>query len=88
MVHEEDYHNVVSTSWNKPLQGRPMDKLLFNLLRLQAPISRRSKKFSHITSSMAQAKTDLLQAQEDFIIDRMNSDKIERVKKCTEALIH
>lgn len=47
-----------------------------------------SKKFSDISSSIDQARTDLLQAQEELVIDRMNSGKIERVKKCTEALIH
>ncbi|XP_058782964.1 uncharacterized protein LOC131657602 [Vicia villosa] len=33
-------------------------------------------------------KTDLLQAQDNLIVDRMNIDKIEKVKVCTEALIH
>lgn len=34
VVHEEGYHTTVSNSWNKRLQGRPMTKLWYKLLRL------------------------------------------------------
>jgi hypothetical protein len=47
-----------------------------------------SKQLSHITRTIAQVRTELLQAQEDLVNDRMNVNIIAKVKDCTDRLIY
>jgi hypothetical protein len=65
-----------------------MAVLWFKLMRLQAPIIKMSKQLSHITRTIAQVRTELLQAQEDLVNDRMNVNIIAKVKDCTDRLIY
>jgi hypothetical protein len=88
VIHIAGYHDVVNHSWRKPLPGRPMAVLWFKLMRLQAPIIKMSKQLSHITRTIAQVRTELLQAQEDLVNDRMNVSIIAKVKDCTDRLIY
>ncbi|CAK8564669.1 unnamed protein product [Lathyrus sativus] len=64
-----------------------MARLWFKLLRLQAPLCRLSKQISNLHQTIAQARNELLQNQESLIMDRMNTETIEKVKTCTDNLI-
>ncbi|CAK8567230.1 unnamed protein product [Lathyrus sativus] len=65
-----------------------MARLWYKLMRLQAPLSRLRKQFSNLQQTIVQARNDLLQTQESLIMDRMNTEFIEKVKTCTDELTH
>lgn len=82
------YQDIVRQSWNKAYVGRPMVRLWYKLMRLQAPLIKLSKQFSHLHMSIVQARTELLKAQEELTVDRMNRGNIEKVKKYTDEVIY
>ncbi|KAH1198694.1 LINE-1 reverse transcriptase [Glycine max] len=82
------FTNSVVKSWNKAYVGRPMVRLWYKLMRLQAPLIKLSKQFSHLHMSFVQARTELLKAQEELTMDRMNRGNIEKVKKYIDELIY
>lgn len=82
------YQDIVRQSWNKAYVGRPMVRLWYKLMRLQAPLIKLSKQFSHLHMSIVQARTELLKAQEELTVDRMNRGNIEKVKKYTNEVIY
>ncbi|CAK8570896.1 unnamed protein product [Lathyrus sativus] len=88
VVKISDYHDTVKQNWNKEITGRPMARLWYKLMRLQAPLSRLSKQFSNLQETIVQARNDLLQTQESLIMDIMNTEIIEKVKTCTDVLTH
>ncbi|CAK8544062.1 unnamed protein product [Lathyrus sativus] len=83
-----DYHDTVKQNWNKEITGIPMARLWYKLMRLQAPLSRLSKQFSNLQQTIVQARNDLLQTQESLIMDRMNTEIIEKVKTYTDEFTH
>ncbi|CAK8531456.1 unnamed protein product [Lathyrus sativus] len=75
------YQDIVKQSWHKVCVGRPMARLWYKLLRLQAPLIKLSKQFSHLHMSIVKARTELLKAQEELMVDIMNRSKLDWLRE-------
>lgn len=81
------FYEIVSNSWSIPMNGRPMAMVQKKLLRLQPIIRKLSKPLADVIKKIEEARDKLHTAQKELKIDRMNSNWIEKVKKCFEELI-
>lgn len=88
VVNVSGYTKYVSKSWMEPLLERPMYVICVKLKRLQSAMRTLSKPLQHLKQSILEARIALQKAQHELGNDRMNDNKIERVKRCTEDLIN
>lgn len=72
----EGFLKEVETSWNKLINGRPMYVLWKKLQRFQPILKELSKPFSDIKVKIIKAKDNLLKAQMELGLDRMNADNL------------
>ncbi|MCH85203.1 transposon TX1 putative 149 kDa protein, partial [Trifolium medium] len=78
----------VANSWHGQLSGRPMYVLWKKLQRLQPILKEISKPLSDVKLHISKVRENMLQAQLDLGLDRMNADKIEVVKQCSDDLLN
>ncbi|CAJ2668635.1 unnamed protein product [Trifolium pratense] len=79
---------AVANSWHEQISGRPMYMLWKKLQRLQPILKEISKPLSDVKLQISKARENLLKAQLDLGLDRMNADKIEVVKQCNDDLLN
>jgi hypothetical protein len=84
----EGFLHVVANSWCKEINGRPMYVLWKKLQRLQPILKAFSKPISDVKLKISKAREDLLKAQKDLVLDRLNVDKIDMVKQCSDELLN
>jgi hypothetical protein len=84
----DEFQEVVRNSWDTPLEGRPMFVVWKKLQRLQHHIRKLSKPLSNLHKEIAQAREDLNKAQNELMTDRLDGDKINVVKSCSEKLLN
>ncbi|CAK8562736.1 unnamed protein product [Lathyrus sativus] len=83
----DDFQDVVKNSWDMPLAGKPMYVVWKKLQRLQSHIRKLSRPLAEIHKEIARAQDDLNKAHDSLMIDRLDADKINVVKSCSENLI-
>ena len=81
------FDDAVAQSWNSPVDGSPMVVVWKKLKRLRKVLGTLSKQFAHTKLQLAKAREDLAEAQDSLVNDRMNREKIDKVKMCTETMI-
>lgn len=69
------------------MEGGPSFVLWKKLKRLQGVLYKLSKPLLSANQQVSQARDNLVVAQDSLIEDKMNSEKISKVKSCTEDLI-
>ncbi|MCH98402.1 hypothetical protein A2U01_0019404, partial [Trifolium medium] len=79
----DGFLQAVATSWQGKINGRPMYVLWMKLQRLQPILKDISKPLSDVKLKITQARDELLKAQMDLELDRLNADKIDVVKHYT-----
>lgn len=79
--------NVVARSWREHINGRPMYVMWKKMQILQPILKNWSKPLSDVKLNIAKAMAELLQAQVDLGMDRMNTSKIDMVKKHTDDIM-
>ncbi|XP_058756860.1 uncharacterized protein LOC131630081 [Vicia villosa] len=80
LTNMEGFLQTVSTSWNKPLKGKPMSVLWHKLRRLTPILRKMSKPLQGIQKKIEDTRNKLLQAQMELSKDRMSRAKIEQEK--------
>lgn len=83
----EGYANKVSTNWRDPIQGRHMYVLWEKLKRLKSALKKLRKPIMNGHQNILKAREDLQMGQHELLNDRMNSSKIEEIKRYTEELV-
>ena len=81
------FDDAVAQSWNSPVDGSPMVVVWKKLKRLRKVLGTLSKQFAHTKLQLAKAWEDFAEAQDSLVNDRMNKEKIDKVKMCTETVI-
>jgi hypothetical protein len=79
--------DIVSQSWRKPMQGRPMSVLWKKLHRLTPEMKKLYKQVQGCKKKVEEARGELLKAQKDLIHDRMNPAIISKVKHWTDEVM-
>lgn len=88
VVEAPNFLNLVSDNRPEHLEGRPMYVLWRKLKRVQPVIQQLQRKFSCIKEQVIRARENLKQAQNLLMGDRMNVEIIEKVKTCTNDVLH
>ncbi|KHN06941.1 Transposon TX1 putative 149 kDa protein, partial [Glycine soja] len=84
----DNFTETVANSWNSARRGGPPMKMLWHKLKkLQPVINNLSKPLIGIKVKLQEAREKLTHAQMELTLDRLNKDKIDRTKDCTEAVI-
>ncbi|CAK8578896.1 unnamed protein product [Lathyrus sativus] len=83
----DNFQEVIKNSWDILLEGRPMFDVWKKLQRLQPHIRKLSKPLAEIHREIARARDDLHKAQDNLMTNRLNGEKINMVKRCSENLI-
>ncbi|CAK8579658.1 unnamed protein product [Lathyrus sativus] len=82
------YSEIVARSWHTPVNGsRPMEVVWKKLKRLQKDLGPLTKHTTQAKVHLAKAREALKEAQQALNDDRMNKEKIDLVKDCTEDVI-
>lgn len=84
----DNFTETVAKCWNSARRGGPPMKMLWHKLKkLQPVINNLSKPLIDIKVKLQEAREKLTHAQMELTLDRLNKDKIDRTKDCTEAVI-
>ncbi|XP_058757171.1 uncharacterized protein LOC131630409 [Vicia villosa] len=83
----EGYQETVRNCWNKPMAGRPMERLWRKLQRLQHVLRKLSKPVSDIQGKIAAARNNLNQAYADLNANQRKGQYMDAIKKCTDDLV-
>lgn len=83
---EIDEYHTVYRNWNLPIAGNPMQILWKKLMRMQPIIRALSKPIVGVTNTLQKARSDLIQARERLVQDRLNTVLINEVKTRTEEV--
>ncbi|XP_050915875.1 uncharacterized protein LOC127130968 [Lathyrus oleraceus] len=87
-VKEPTYMQIVKNSWQEEVIGNNMYRLWRKLLRLQPILKKLNSQYSDIQDQIQKARQLLLDEQKDLQNNLFDVQSIERVKQCTENLIH
>lgn len=85
---KEGFFRTVDTSWKMFISYRHMYVLLNKLQRLKPSLKIFSKPITDVKISIVKARANLQTTQLNMCNDRLNTDKIELVKKHTEELLN
>lgn len=83
-----EYEDIVSNSWNIPIQGTAMYVLWNKLQRFKPTLTQFSKQICYLKIHVEKARTNLSNAYQELNLNRMDGNYIEKVKQCTEELIN
>lgn len=84
---DPNFMDIVSSSWNINVPGRPMYDVWQNLLRLQCPLGILNKKMYQKSQSIQDSRNSLHLAQDQLSKEPFNPVLIHNVKDLTDEMI-